>query len=166
MELRIFYIIIYFLVIQILSQSRLTRRLLHGALNRAHFHSEVVDCSTAQDEGEEEASDVGDVDAAAVRLGGRQRAQRDAQRDGQEHQRQHRERGAAQPRHARAHRRHLAAVRAAHRRVLQQLVQKCVLTVSTDDPAHARQGWHRWSDWRGCQVDDPLTVCSGAGNAL
>lgn len=105
-----------------LSQSRLTWRLLHWALNGAHFHGEVVDGSTAEDEGEQEAADVGDVDAAAVALSGRQRAQRHAQRDGQEHQRQHREDGAAHAGHARAHRRHLAAVRTSHRRVLKQLI--------------------------------------------
>ena len=121
MELRIFYII-YFLVIQILSQSRVTWRLLHWALDGAYFHGEVVDSSTAEDEGEQEAPDVGNVDAAAVALGGRQRAQRDAQRDGQEHQRQHREDGTADAGHARAHWRHLAAVRTPHRRVLQQLI--------------------------------------------
>lgn len=92
---------------------------LHGSFVCTHLHGEVVDGAGGEDESEEEGSHVGDVDSPAVALGGREGAQSDSQRHGQHEHGEQREYAAADARHARPHRRHLAAVRAAHRRVLQ-----------------------------------------------
>lgn len=74
---------------------------LHRALDGADLHSEVVDGSTEEYEGEQEGSDVGHVDAGAVALSGGERAESNAERDGQEYHRQYSEDGAADTRHAR-----------------------------------------------------------------
>lgn len=96
--------------------------ILHGTLDGADFHSEVVNGPAAENERDKESSDVRDVHAAAVRLRRRERAERHAESYGKEYQTEDREQDAAHPGHAGTHRRYFPAVRAPDWCVFQKLI--------------------------------------------
>lgn len=81
----------YFLVILSQEPNGDPSMILHGPLDRADFHSEVVNGPAAENERYEESSDVRYVNAAAVRLSRRERSERHTQRYGKEYETEDRE---------------------------------------------------------------------------
>lgn len=112
----------YFLVILSQEPNGDPSTILHGTLDRADFHSEVVNGPAAENERDKESSDVRDVHAAAVRLRRRERAERHAESYGKEYQTEDREQDAPHPGHAGAHRRNFPAVRAPDWCIFQKLI--------------------------------------------
>jgi len=139
---------------------------LDGPLYQTDLHDTVVEAAEEEKGRHQEGADVDDVQPPLL-CHVVQGSHSDANANAKNDQSKDEEDDRPGPGKLRSHTGHFSAVRTPGKGIVEGVEKEGVVAMRTSDPAHPRHLRDRnRCGWRGSQVDDPLTVWSGASDPL